>query len=121
VKLLLDENLSPKLIELVGDLYPESLHIEHCGLSEASDDEVWKYAVANGFAIVSKDSDFSDRSALHGSPPKVIWLRIGNCTTVRAASVLRDAFPLIETFLNSAKETCLVLSVAAKKPVHRVE
>jgi predicted nuclease of predicted toxin-antitoxin system len=63
VKLLLDENLSPKLIASVSDLFPQSCHVEECGLSEASDDEVWNYAAKNGFVIVSKDSDFSDRSA----------------------------------------------------------
>jgi len=121
VKLPLDENLSPRLVALIRNLYPESRHVEDCELAEASDDEVWNYAAQKGYAIVSKDSDFSDRSALQGSPPKVIWLRISNCTTDDAASVLRDAFHLVKAFLESAKESCLVLSVAAKKPVHRAE
>jgi predicted nuclease of predicted toxin-antitoxin system len=66
--------------------------------------------MANGFAIVSKDSDFSQRSFLHGSPPKVIWLKIGNCTTARADFVLRNAAPRIQTFLSSVDESCLVLA-----------
>ncbi len=59
--------------------------------------------------IVSKDSDFAQQSLLMGKPPKVIWLRIGNCTTARADLVLRNAVARIRTFENS-EESCLVLT-----------
>lgn len=121
MKLLLDENLSPRLTALIGDLYPGSCHVEDCGLLNAPDEEVWRFAAENGFAIVSKDSDFSELSALHGSPPKVIWLRVGNCTTDRAGFALRDSFASIQAFLETNEESCLVLTVAAKMPVQGVE
>jgi predicted nuclease of predicted toxin-antitoxin system len=121
LKLLLDENLSPRLIASLSELYPESRHVEGCGLISASDDEVWSYAAKNGFSIVSKDSDFSERSALHGSPPKVIWLRLGNCTTDQVESVLRDAFASIQAFLSGKEESCLVLSAAIRMPVRGVK
>ena len=111
MKLLLDENLSPRLVASLDDLYPGSAHIEECGLVNTPDDKVWDYAGKNGFAIVTKDSDFSELSVLRGSPPKVIWLRIGNCTTVRAGFLLRDAFPRIQDFLKADEENCLVLSI----------
>ncbi len=41
------------------------------------------------FAIVSKDVDFSQLSVLHGTPPKVLWLLIGNCTTAEMEAELR--------------------------------
>ena len=113
MKLLLDENLSPRLTASVSDLYLGTLHVQDCGLSGTADDEVWRYAKENGFAIVSKDSDFSERSILLGSPPKVIWLRIGNCTTIRAGFLLRDAFPRIQAFFAATEESCLVLSLRA--------
>lgn len=111
MKLLLDENLSPRLIAALQDLYSGSLHLRDCGLRGASDARIWQYAVENGFAIVSKDSDFAQRSLLLGGPPKVIWLRIGNCTTARADFVLRNALARIEAF-ESSDETCLVLAQA---------
>ena len=111
MKLLLDENLSPRLNASISDLYPGSAHVEGCGLVSTSDDKVWDYAGENGFAIVTKDSDFSELSVLRGGPPKVIWLRIGNCTTVRAAFLLRDAFSRIQAFLAAREENCLVLSM----------
>jgi len=111
LKLLLDENLSSRLVASTHDLYPDSCHIEDCGLRGASDEEVWRFAKDNGFAIASKDSDFSELSVLRGSPPKVIWLRIGNCTTTRAAFLLSDAFPRIHAFLTADEESCLVLTL----------
>jgi predicted nuclease of predicted toxin-antitoxin system len=110
LKLLLDENLSPRLIAAIGDLYPGSAHVEDCGLVSTSDYLVWDDAAENGFAIVTKDSDFSELSVLRGSPPKVIWLRIGNCTTARACLLLRDAFPRIQAFLATSEENCLVFT-----------
>jgi len=58
VKLLLDENLSPQLIEQLSDLYPGSAHVQQCGLGSTDDAAIWEYAKSNGFTIVSKDSDF---------------------------------------------------------------
>lgn len=109
MKLLFDENLSPRLAEAVSDLYPGSCHLRNCGLRGASDDRIWHYAIENGFAIVSKDSDFRQRSILRGDPPKVILLQIGNCSTVRAEFVLINLASRIHDFLSTSEESCLVL------------
>ena len=78
--LLFDENLSPKLPPLLAGTFPRSLHVRDCGLKGFSDEEIWDYSRKNGYTLVSKDSDFYQRSLLYGPPPKLIWLRIGNCT-----------------------------------------
>lgn len=109
MKLLFDENLSHRLAAILHDVYPGSCHVRDCGLRGDSDARIWQFALENGFAIVSKDSDFSQRSRLMGNPPKVIWLRIGNCTTVRAEMVLRNTSARIHAFLVSDEESCLVL------------
>ncbi len=101
MKLLFDHNLSPRLVVRLGDLYPEADHVSLVGLDRASDDEVWQYARANGHLIVTRDSDFSDTSAVRGFPPKVIWLRLGNCTTDEAERALRTNCRLIEEFTES--------------------
>jgi predicted nuclease of predicted toxin-antitoxin system len=80
MKLLFDQNLSPRLPGLLADIYPESVHVREVALRDADDFTIWEYAKANGFTIVSKDSDFQQRSLLDGAPPKFIWLRVGNCT-----------------------------------------
>ena len=110
MRLLFDENLAPRLANALSDVYPGSLHVTDCGLRGATDVEIWQYARDNGFVIVSKDSDFSQRSSLFGGAPKVIWLRIGNCTTSRADFVLRNTSERIQEILASNEGSCLVLS-----------
>lgn len=66
MKLLFDQNLSPRLPQLLADLYPDSEHIRDFGMRDSTDSEIWEYAKANRFAIVSKDSDFQARSLLYG-------------------------------------------------------
>jgi predicted nuclease of predicted toxin-antitoxin system len=75
MKLLFDHHLSRKLVARVADLF-ESSHVVLHGLDQASDLEVWTFARANGYTIVTKDNDFNDLSTLLGAPPKIIWLRI---------------------------------------------
>ena len=109
MKLLLDENLSPQLIEQLSDLYPGSAHVQQCGLGSTDDAAIWEYAKSNGFTIVSKDSDFEGRSILLGSPPKLIWIRARNCTSAEIESLLRAAFSSVKRFVQEDEETCLIL------------
>jgi predicted nuclease of predicted toxin-antitoxin system len=111
VKLLLDENLSPRLAELLSDLYPGSAHVHQCGLGSSDDSTIWEYAKANGFTIVSKDSDFEERSIILGCPPKVILLRASNCTSKVIAGLLRTPFFQIDSFIREREETCLVIGL----------
>ncbi len=98
MKLLFDQNLSPRLPLLLADIYPESVHVREVGLRDAGDGVIWQYAKDQGFAIVSKDSDFQQRSLLVGSRPKFIWLRVGNCSVRRTEDVLRTYSAAIHTF-----------------------
>jgi predicted nuclease of predicted toxin-antitoxin system len=102
MKLLLDQNLSYKLCSKLADLFPESDQIRRLGLEQADDREIWQYAKANGFVIVTQDVDFADYSALYGSPPKVIWLRCGNQPTENIERLLRDH---ADTILALAQQT----------------
>ena len=89
MKLLFDENLSHRLVALLADAYPGSVHVRDAGLSGAQDADVWRHAREQGLCIVSKDSDFHDRSIVLGPPPKVVWLQRGNCSTREIESILR--------------------------------
>ena len=109
MKLLFDENLSPKLPGLCAAIFPGSAHVRDCGLKGQTDEEVWRYAQANGFVIVSKDADFHERSLLYGPPPKLVWLRIGNCTRVDLLRLLTTHAQDIRIFEASPKESVLVL------------
>ena len=90
MKLLFDENLSPRLVADLAGEFPDSLHVRDVGLERAIDEAVWGYARDKGFVIVSKDSDFHQLSFLLGHPPKVIWIQRGNCSTEAVVSLLRQ-------------------------------
>jgi predicted nuclease of predicted toxin-antitoxin system len=89
VKLLFDQNLSPRLVVRLADVFPDSQHVFQLGLDHASDNDIWTYARDHEYIIVTKDADFNELSALRGSPPKVIWLCLGNCTTAEIEALLR--------------------------------
>ncbi len=81
MKLLFDHHLSPRLVKRLSDLYPDSSHVYFLGLDRVDDSVIWEHARSNDFVIVTKDSDFTDLNVLRGFPPKVIWIKLGNCTT----------------------------------------
>ncbi len=92
MKLLFDHNLSYKLVGRLADLFPDSEHVRNVNLYEADDRTIWDYAGAKGLAIVSKDEDFHQLSFLYGAPPKVVWVRLGNCTTSGIEQALRHFY-----------------------------
>jgi predicted nuclease of predicted toxin-antitoxin system len=100
MKLLFDQNLSPKLVKSLGDVFPNSNHVFLLGLDESDDTKVWEYAKQNEFTLVTKDADFGDLSILRGFPPKVIWIRRGNCKTSEIESILRNNLTAIEQLEN---------------------
>ncbi len=81
MKLLFDENPSPRLVGRFATTFPECTHVDLGGLHGRSDREVWEHARTHGYTIVSKDNDFRQLSFLHGGPPKVVWLSVGNAGT----------------------------------------
>lgn len=110
MKLLFDENLSPKLPSRLSDFFPGSLHVRDVGMKATIDPIVWDYAKDNNLMIVSKDSDIHDLSLVFGSPPKVIWLRLGNCSTLQAENLLRREFKAIKLFYEDENSSLLALS-----------
>ena len=71
------------------------------------------YAKENEFAIVSKDTDFRERSFVEGFPPKVIWLDVGNAGTTQIAALLQKEQPRVESFGKSTDTSVLILSLGA--------
>ena len=88
MKLLFDHNLPPLLVSRLQDLFPQSQHVFTLGLDRASDLQIREYAREEGFSIVTKDADFSDLCVLHGFPPKIIWIRRGNCSAKAIEDIL---------------------------------
>jgi len=107
MKLLLDQNLSRKLIPQLEALYPGSAHLASVLSEDSEDAEIWRFAKANGFTIVTKDDDFEQRSILDGHPPKVVWVRLGNCRTSDVATLLMRSSKIISAFGDDPEKSIL--------------
>lgn len=110
MKLLFDENLAPSLVEALADIYPQSVHVRELGLKCTPDLILWEYAARMGYTMVSKDADFRQRSFLYGPPPKVIWIRLGNCSTKQIAELFRKRRSQIDEFGAAEEQAFLGLA-----------
>lgn len=109
MKLLFDQNLSPKLATRLADLYPGSEHVWNLGLEEATDSEIWEKAKDDGFTVVTKDSDFHELVMSRGFPPKAVWLRRGNCSTNDIETILRQDLKAVRALAEDGTTGLLIL------------
>lgn len=107
MKLLLDENLSRRLVPFLQTNYPGSSQVALLGLEKESDQHIWNYAKGHNFIIVSRDSDFHEMSLLRGAPPKVIWLKTGNQSKAAVLNTLVSNYSLIEKVLLDLGKNCI--------------
>ena len=107
MKLLLDQNLSRRLLLELDGPFPGSGHVQLLGMETESDGALWTFAKANGYAIVTKDADFVELSALYGHPPKVVWLNLGNVSNGIVGAKLMGNAEAIRAFMNSAEDGVL--------------
>ena len=110
MKLLFDENLSPKLPRKLADLFPHSAHVHDCGLGQTEDLAIWNFALQHGFVIISKDNDFHDLSVLRGAPPKLVHLRSGNASSSQTERLIRRHAATLLAFESDPDTHFLILS-----------
>ncbi len=109
MKLLADENLPPRLVRDLADLFPDSAHVNSVGLASAPDEVIWEYAKKHGFTFVTKDKDFANLSIVLGAPPKAVLLQTGNCSTVDLIRILRNNAIRLSEFERNTRRSLLVL------------
>lgn len=114
MKLLLDENLSRRLVPFLQQDYPGSTQVTLLGLERADDREVWEFAKENGFVIVTRDADFEDMSIVRGHPPQVVWLRTPNQTKAVVLNMLLQHRDIIEYALLQQNQACVELRLTEK-------
>ena len=110
MKLLLDQNLSRRILPQLGDAFSDAQHVVHLGVDRDDDIAIWDYAKEHGYVIVTKDKDFLQRSVLLGHPPKVIHLRLGNCRVMDIAKLLLDQRGHLKAFHKHTSKSYLVHS-----------
>ena len=102
-------NPSRKLVTRLADIFPNASHVQLQGLAEKTDTEIWDFAKLNDFCIVTQDADFTERSRLYSSPPKVVWLRCGNAPTNQVETLIRSGQEAIQELLSNSSIHCLEL------------
>ena len=107
MKLLFDQNISPKIVRQLESYFPDSKQVRHVELEDASDSKIFDYARDNDYVVVTFDSDFVDLNVIKGIPPKIIWLKTGNLTTKSISKLLTANLLLIRDFIDSDKEEIL--------------
>lgn len=107
MKLLFDQNISHRLLNLIQDILPESKQVRGLGLENQSDKQIWEYAKENEYIIVTFDADFYDFSLVWGHPPKIIWIRTSNQTTKNVEEILRKFMSTMQEFLKDNELACL--------------
>ena len=107
MKLLLDQNLSFRLLEELKSIYPGSTQVRLQGLEQSDDMAIWRFAKDHGYTIVTQDSDFHEMSLMHGDPPKVIWLKCGNKPRWYVLDLLTHNQDRIHSFYNDLESSCL--------------
>ncbi|MFN6337147.1 MAG: DUF5615 family PIN-like protein [Cyanobacteriota bacterium] len=108
-RLLLDENLSPRLASALSEWFSGSKHVRDVQLKGQSDHQIWQFAAENDYTILTKDDDFRALSLLRGAPPKVIWLVVGNTSTAEILRILTAHTTAIEAFMNEPITSLLTL------------
>ena len=109
MKILLDQNISYRVLKKIEHLFPEAAQVKRLGLINATDKMIWQFAKEQDYAILTHDADFQDLSLLYGYPPKIIWLREGNLTNEMLAQKLLNAYDTIKSFIQEDLGGCLQL------------
>lgn len=110
MKLLFDQNISFRILNSLPVEFNESSHISNEKLKDADDFSIWKYAKENQFTIVTKDADFNDLMNLYGFPPKILWLRGGNQSTLDISRTFFDNSQEILAFEKNNSLGCLIIT-----------
>ena len=111
MKLLLDQNISFRVVNLLTNSFEKVDHIKALGLIDASDIEIWSYALRYNYIIVTFDSDFIDLATLKGTPPKIIWLRFGNSSNLKIANKLPSNKEAINDFIINTNSEIYFLEI----------
>lgn len=115
MRLLFDQNISPRILKSLPDKFIGSTHVKNENLINSTDYQIWEFAKRNNYIIVTQDSDFNDLNSLYGFPPKIIWIRTGNLKTQAILDILIDYIIDIEKFIEGKDFGCFEIIRISKQ------
>ena len=101
MNVLIDAQLPPTLARLLVAAGHSALHVREIGLRDATDRDIWDYAVRERAVILTKDEDFAQRRSHVTAGPTIVWLRVGNATTDALRVRLTPLLPHIERMVTA--------------------
>jgi predicted nuclease of predicted toxin-antitoxin system len=108
MKVVIDQNISQRIVPKIEHLFENTAHVRTLGWTDASDIQIFREARTAGFdAILTLDEDFENIILENSPPPKILWLRIRNCSTQHLAEIIKNKIELIDKFLNDSELDCL--------------
>lgn len=100
MRFLVDAQLPPALARMLSAHGHHAEHVTDIGPADASDEDLWQYALEYGAVLVTKDEDFPSMLALGGTTPTIVWIRVGN---TRRRALIEWFEPLIDTVVETIK------------------
>lgn len=107
MKLLLDQNISYKIIKKLDKFFEEVAQVGRLGMAQTDDGMIWQYARTNNYVLVTFDPYFQERNIVAGHPLKIIWLKCRNTSTKNLVQVLTGSVEEIKAFYEDPELTCL--------------
>ena len=103
MKFLIDNQLPVALSRFLMSLGGDCVHVIEAGLTEASDAEIWRYALENERIVISKDEDFLYLASKEGAGAGFVWVRLGNCRTAALLAEFERLWPRIQASLGAGE------------------
>ena len=108
MKILIDQNISHRVIPHIQAEFQNVEHVRNLGLTDANDFQIFQFARKNQFDVIfTLDEDFNNLQLEHSIPPKIVWFRVGNCSTTLLASIIIEKSEVIKNFCEDASLRCL--------------
>lgn len=101
MKLLVDNQLPEALAVFLNESGFEARHVRRLGLGAAPDERIWQFAKTGAWVIVTMDEDFQHLASRFGTPPQVIWVRLGNARRHALLAAFASVLPELRAGLES--------------------
>ena len=101
MRFIVDAQLPPALARFLASLGEDAIHVLDAGLMEANDGEIWSFALQNDWVIITKDEDFQIRASVSKQYPRIVWVRVGNCSKQKLLDVFSKHWAAIKQELDT--------------------
>lgn len=104
MKIWVDAQLPPALAPWITERFGvQAFSASYLGYRDATDAEIFRAAREADAVVMTKDADFVRLLDVHGPPPKVLWVTLGNTSNARIRSLLERVFSKLSALFESGE------------------